>query len=76
MLLQRLHVALLALCLSPVAQHALAQTVLAPELSDAIVAVVGTEPITSFELSQRVQAVAKQNASASGAQLRSQVLRP
>ena len=74
MLLQRLHVALLALCLSPVAQHALAQTVLAPELSDAIVAVVGTEPITSFELSQRVQAVAKQNASASGAQLRSQVL--
>ena len=74
MLLQRLHVALLALCLSPVAQNALAQTVLAPELSDAIVAVVGTEPITSFELSQRVQAVAKQNASASGAQLRSQVL--
>jgi hypothetical protein len=43
MLLQRLHVALLALCLSPVAQNALAQTVLAPELSDAIVAVVGTD---------------------------------
>ena len=34
MLLQRLHVALLALCLSPVAQHALAQTVPVPELSD------------------------------------------
>jgi peptidyl-prolyl cis-trans isomerase SurA len=74
MLLTRLYASAVVLAASALIAPASAQTTSAPALVDAIVAVVGTEPITAFELNQRVQVVARQNGVAVTAQLRSQVL--
>lgn len=74
MLFKRLCVPLLLLASVAGYLPAQAQTTQAPELADAIVAVVGTQPITSLELQQRVRAVAKQNGVSISEPLRATVL--
>lgn len=74
MLFKRLCVPFLLLASLAGALPVQAQTSKAPELVDAIVAIVGTQPITLLELQQRMRAVAKQNGLASGESLRATVL--
>ena len=74
MLLTRLCAPFLLLASLTCGLNAQAQTAKAPELVDSIVAIVGTQPITSLELQQRLRAVARQNGVATSESLRTTVL--